>query len=918
VTRLADLVAAGQSPWLDYIRRSLLTSGELRRMVEVDGITGITINPTIFDKAIAGSQDYDAALKTLLAADSDLTPAQLYERLAVEDVTNAADVLRPVYERTNGTDGFVSLEVSPGLAHDTAGTIAEGRRLWEAVDRPNLLIKVPATPEGIPAIEGLLAQGVNVNITLMFSMAHYEAVAQAYLRGLARTPDPARLASVASVFVSRIDSAVDKLLDASPAPEAKSLRGKIAIANCRLIYARFQEIFQGLGFAAWSGKGAHPQRPLWASTSTKDPTYRDTMYVEELIGPETVDTIPPATLTAFEDHGVIRPEAILQGLPEAAAQVALAATIGIDLAKVTDDLQVEGVALFAASYDHLLSSLAAKKVSLLASAVDPQTGTLGTGGARVEARLAQWQAERVGERIWRPDPSLWPQAPPNEVPDRMGWLSLPEAMHHEIGELRALADEVRAEGIQQVVVLGMGGSSLAPDVFARTFGHRSGFPELLVLDSTHPDAVGSMARRIDPARTLFLVSSKSGTTTEPLSFFHYFWELLASAGTPPARHFVAITDSGTPLEQLAKDERFRAVFRALPTVGGRYSALTHFGLVPAALAGVDLRGLLDRAKTMAASCAATVPASDNPGLRLGATLGEMATHGRDKLTFYASSGVAALPDWVEQLVAESTGKIGKGIVPVVNEPLVAADQYATDRLFVEIQIGSAVDGALAAHTSRLEGAGHPVVRLRVPDPLDLGQEFFRWELAVASSGMILGIDPFDQPDVEFAKELARQAMAHPSGGGPGTAAPTVLATDPVGLRRAVAEWTASGRPGDYVGIQAYLAPSVPTGNALELLRRRILERQRVATTLGYGPRFLHSTGQLHKGGPDSGRFLQIVDTPRHDLEVPGSGFSFGQLIRAQALGDYQALQQKHRRVLRVDLGNDVAGGLRRLTEALDG
>jgi transaldolase/glucose-6-phosphate isomerase len=918
MTRLSDLVAAGQSPWLDYIRRSLLTSGELRRMVEVDGITGVTINPTIFDKAIAGSQDYDAALKAMLASEPGLTPAQLYERLAVEDVTQAADVLRPVYDRTGGTDGFVSLEVAPGLSHDTAGTIAEGRRLWAAVDRPNLLIKVPATPEGIPAIEELLAQGINVNITLMFSLAHYEAVAQAYLRGLARTPDPGRLASVASIFVSRIDSAVDKLLDASAAPEAKQLRGRVAIANCRIVYARFQEIFHGPSFTGWSGRGAHPQRPLWASTSAKDPAYRDTMYVEELIGPETVDTIPPATLTAFEDHGVIHPDAIVRGLAEARLRLALAEKIGIDLMRVTDDLQVEGVALFTASYDHLLSSLASKKTALLAAAIDPQQGSLGPDAPRVADRLAQWQSSRVGERIWRLDATLWPAAPPKDVATRMGWLSLPDVMHHEIDELLSFAAEVRAEGIRHVVVLGMGGSSLAPDVFARTFGTQDGFPELLVLDSTHPDAVAALARRIEPARSLFLVSSKSGTTTEPLSFYRYFWAQLENLGVPPARHFVAITDPGTPLEQLAKDKGFRAIFRALPTVGGRYSALTHFGLVPAALAGAPLRPLLDRARTMVAACAATVPVSDNPGLKLGAILGEVATHGRDKLTFYASAEFAAFPDWVEQLVAESTGKVGKGIVPVVDEPRLSADHYPADRLFVEIQAGAALDSALTAHTAQLEAAGHPVLRLRVPERLDLAQEFFRWELAVAIAGSTLGIDPFDQPDVEFAKELARQAMAHPSGPDAAPGVPTVAVTDAIALREAVHAWTASGQPGDYVGIQAYLAPTAPTKVALDALRLRILQQQRVATTLGFGPRFLHSTGQLHKGGPDSGRFLQIIDHPHHDLEVPESGFTFGQLIRAQSLGDYQALMQKHRRVLRVDLGSDAAVGLQRLIEALDG
>ncbi|MGA9840605.1 MAG: bifunctional transaldolase/phosoglucose isomerase [Thermoplasmata archaeon] len=918
MTRLTDLVAAGQSPWLDYIRRSLLTGGELQRMVEVDGITGVTINPTIFDKAISGSQDYDAALKAVLAREPNLSPAELYERLAVEDVRDAADVLRPVYDRTDGRDGFVSLEVAPGLAHDTAGTVVEAKRLWAAVGRPNLLIKVPATPEGIPAIEELLAQGINVNITLMFSLAHYEAVAQAYLRGLARAPNPTRLASVASVFVSRIDAAVDKQLDASPSPEAKGVRGQVAIANCRVIYARFREIFHGSGFAPWQQKGARPQRPLWASTSTKDPTFRDTLYVEELVGPETVDTIPPATLTAFEDHGEVRPGSVERGLAEARERLAGAARAGIDLGRVTDDLQVEGVALFTASYQHLLDSLATKRTALLAETADVQSFDLGGDAPLVRARLSAWQEARVGARVWRSDPSLWNAAPPKDVSDRMGWIRLPEMMHAEVDTLLSFAEEVRAHGTRFVVVLGMGGSSLAPDVFARVFGPRDGYPELRVLDSTHPDAIDALTRTIDPAKTVFIVSSKSGTTTEPLSFYHYYNGLLTGAVDSPSEHFVAVTDPGTPLEVLATEHKFLRTFRALPTVGGRYSALTHFGLVPAALAGIDVRALLDRAWTMAEACAPSVPAAASPALALGAALGELASRGRDKLTFYASGALSAFPDWAEQLVAESTGKVGKGIVPIVGEPRTTVNGYANDRLFVEIQDDARSDDTLAAHTAALEAAGHPVVRIRVGSPLDVGQEFFRWELAVATSGMILGINPFDQPDVEFAKELARKAMAHPSGTGAGDAGvTTILASDDPALRHAVTAWSASCRPGDYVGIQAYLAPSAETWAALDGLRRRVLDTRHVATTLGYGPRFLHSTGQLHKGGPDTGLFLQIVDTPRRDLEVPGAGYTFGQLIRAQALGDYQALRTKQRRVLRVDLGSDVPGGLRRLTEALD-
>jgi transaldolase/glucose-6-phosphate isomerase len=656
---------------------------------------------------------------------------------------------------------------------------------------------------------------------------------------------------------------------------------------------------------------------LWASTSTKDPRYRDTLYVEQLVGPETVDTIPPATLTAFEDHGVVRGDTLTQGVPEARAQLLRAAAAGIDLPAITENLQVEGVAAFADSYAHLLASLASKKEALLAGSLDPQSWNLGAAAGRVATRWDDWQAARVGERFWKRDPSLWPQATPSDVASRMGWLQLSEMMHEELSRLLAFAEEVRAEGIRHAVVLGMGGSSLAPDVLRGIFGSRAGYPELLVLDSTHPDAVAAIRRQIDPAHTLFLVSSKSGTTTEPLSFYRYFSEEVRATGIPPGGAFAAVTDPGTPLEKLAKEQGFRAVFLAVPTVGGRYSALTMFGLVPAALLGVDVRALLDRAWTMAEACAPSVPVRENPGLALGAVLGELATLGRDKLTLYASGRFAPFPMWVEQLVAESTGKIGKGIVPVVDEPPVAIAHYGSDRLFVDIQEGESADARLGAHTARLESAGFPVVRVHVSERTDVGEEFFRWEMAVASAGMIVGINPYDQPDVEFAKELARKAMSQPSGTAGAAGVVTVRVSDPAELSAALGAWKSSCRAGDYVGIQAYLAPTADTSSALDAVRQRLLETLNVATTFGYGPRFLHSTGQLHKGGPNTGLFLQLVDSPSRDLAVPGAGYTFGELIRAQSLGDYQALQQNHRRVLRLDLGSEVGVGLRRLREALD-
>jgi transaldolase/glucose-6-phosphate isomerase len=558
---------------------------------------------------------------------------------------------------------------------------------------------------------------------------------------------------------------------------------------------------------------------------------------------------------------------------------------------------------------------------------------LGRYAAAAERRLARWQVEGFGKRLWQKDPTLWTSDPRTpEIADRLGWLDLPDSMQVRLPMLRQLGEQAKADGMLDAVVLGMGGSSLAPEVFSRTFDRGSGSPRLAVLDSTHPRAVAELAGRLDPARTIFVVSSKSGTTTEMLSFFYLFWERAGRiAGGTAGRHFVAVTDPGTPLGKLARERAFRALVEAPPDVGGRYSALTPFGLVPAGLMGVDLDELLARGREMAAACAGEVAAADNPGLRLGAALGELTLAGRDKVTFAATPGLASFPLWLEQLIAESTGKIGRGIVPVAGEPLGPPEAYGDDRFFVGLALGDE-DAGLAERLAALERAGHPVARFRLAAPADLAREMFRWEVAVAAAGAVIGVHPFNQPDVQLAKELAGKAMKElaaaaagggggrggEAGGGSGAGADAsgggvvVRAADPAALGRALAAWLSGAEPGTYLGLHAYLAPTDAHDAALAGLQAELSRRTRFATTLGYGPRFLHSTGQLHKGGPPSGRFLQLVDEPDGDLPVPETSYTFGTLIRAQAQGDRQALLQRGRRVLRVDLGGDVPGGLANL------
>jgi glucose-6-phosphate isomerase len=553
--------------------------------------------------------------------------------------------------------------------------------------------------------------------------------------------------------------------------------------------------------------------------------------------------------------------------------------------------------------------------------------TAGPLEAKVAERLALWEEERVADRLWARDGTLWGASgkDPDEVAAWLGWLDLPEGMSGRVEELEHLARDVRADGYPRAAVLGMGGSSLAPEVFSRVFGHR-GRPgpdgmDLRILDSTHPDAVRGFREWAQSARTLFCVSSKSGSTTEPNAFH------AAMSAFAPALDFVAITDPGSSLADLARAQEFRAIVEGRPDVGGRYSALSVFGLFPAALAGVDLSRLLANAAAMAERC--RLPAMNNWGLWLGVWMGEAALAGRDKLTILAPERLQPFADWAEQLVAESTGKQGTGIIPIVREPLLEPEAYSDDRVFVAINTHDHPGGPMNEVADSLERLGHPVERLELEDIYDLGGQFFQWELATAAAGLVLGIDPFDQPNVQESKDATRSLLdTHRRQGSLPQPAPLVAETgvaaygdpgaigdEPVSVDGAVRALVETVQAGDYVAILVYLPQDPDVEAKLQGLRGRLARQLGVATTLGFGPRFLHSTGQLHKGGPASGVFLQITAEPRRDLPIPGWEESFGTLVAAQALGDLESLQSRGRRVLRLHFAqpDDVP---RRLAELL--
>ncbi len=943
---LQALGLAGQAPWLDFLQTKLMSDGELARRIADDGLRGVTSNPSIFEKAIGETSDYDDELKSMLAV-SDSDVVDLYERLAVKDIQAAADTLRPVYDSMGGRDGFVSLEVSPYLGLNTDGTLAEARRLWRSVDRPNVMIKVPGTPEGVPAIRQLISEGININVTLLFSIDAYLKVAEAYIAGLealkAAGGDVSKVHSVASFFLSRIDGVIDKAVDnrlaKSPGEDAetlKAVRGKAAIASAKIAYQEYLSLVGGARWQALAAAGASPQRLLWASTGTKDKAYSDVLYVETLIGPDTVNTMPPATMDAFRDHGVVR-ETLTEDIEGARGTLAEVERLGLDLDKVTSDLVDDGMKKFSEAFDQLLGAVATKRATILGDRLNTQSikAPADLTAAR-DAVLDRAAAEGWTRRLWQKDASLWTGSDEEKW---LGWLSAGGGGAVEFSALEGLRDHVKAGGFTHALLLGMGGSSLGPEVLGRSFGAAPGFPQLLVLDSTDPVQVARIEGMIDPATTLFIVSSKSGSTLEPDVLHRYFYDLteeMLGKGKAGA-HFIAVTDPGSKLEESARRDGFHQIFFGDPAIGGRYSVLSNFGMVPAAVIGLDIRRIFETICTMVRSCGAGAPPKANPGFELGALLGAAGIAGRDKVTLIASDAIADVGAWLEQLIAESTGKQGKGLIPVDLEPLGKTGVYGDDRVFAYIRLDGADDAAKDGAVRDLEEAGQPVVRITLASPFMLFQEFFRWEVAIAVAGAVIGIDPFDQPDVEASKIKTRALTQDYEDKGAVTAETPALTEGGVSLFTDAANaaalkadagadtldaWLGAhfrrAHSGDYIGLLAYLDRQPEHTATLQAVRKKLRDHRKVATVLGFGPRFLHSTGQAYKGGPNSGVFLQITASkPMGDLAIPGRKATFGVIEAAEARGDFEVLAERGRRVLRVDLGSDVEGGLKRVVEAIE-
>ena len=929
-----ELFQAGQSPWLDSISREILKSGRLQSWIADYGVMGVTSNPTIFEKAFGqAGGGYDEDIRRMFS--SGMSTFEVYDALTLADIRRTCDLFLPVYQRTQGEHGFVSLEVAPNLAHDERGTLAEAGRLFKAVNRPNIMIKIPATPEGIPAIRACLSEGININVTLMFSMKHYREVAGAYLEGLAgrraKGGDLRRLHSVASIFVSRIDTLLDKKLDDLGAkfPDQKercrSLKGKAAVANSKLIYQAFKEIFNSEAFKKLRAAGAKVQKALWGSTSAKNPAYSDLIYVENLVGAETVNTMPQNTLEALLDHGIIRRDTIEEGLAESEAVLSELEKLGIDLLETGETLQREGVKAFNDSFDALMRTLELKRVprgnrKKKFSKISASYSLASKSAEEVRERAGNLQSKNFHARFFQRDPSLWKQDIPSQeaIKNRLGWLNIQDWMLGRLYEIDILRKQLEDEKIKSIVLLGMGGSSLAPEVIGRICGRSSKGIQFYVLDTTDPGAILNVEKKLNLKSAVFIVSSKSGSTIETLSQFRYFYSRVETAYGKKARekagrHFIAITDEGSSLEKLAGSKQFRRIFINPKDVGGRFSALSYFGMAPAGLIGIDVRPILNQARDFLSWTREESRIEKNQAIYLGVTLAWLAKKGQDKVTLWISPAIRSFGTWLEQLVAESTGKEGKGIVPVEGEDPLDWKAYGKDRVFIAIQLKGDKAGTLPRRLREVKKAGYPVIEIEWPNQAAVGQAFLQWEIATAVMGAELEMNPFDEPNVKESKENTAVLLEKFKKNKKFDESSSIL--------KAAGEapfdsFFSRSQTGGYIALLAYTGRSKELARIFNNIRLRLAAHFKVPVLLGFGPRYLHSIGQLYKGGPKNGLFIEFLTQEAKDLKIPGEIYSFGQLKRAQALGDKQALEDKGLAVLTLDLGKDWLAALKRFETKL--
>lgn len=928
-----ELAQAGQSPWLDSISRELLNSGKLRALIKEKGLLGVTSNPTIFEKAITTpGGGYEKEILSLFRKGK--TTLEVYDALTISDIQAACDLFDDVFCSSSGEHGFVSLEVRPDLAHDEERTVEDAMRLFTAVNRPNVMIKVPATEAGIEAFRTLTANGINVNVTLIFSLRHYQAVLSAYMEGLElyrkKGGDVSGVHSVASVFVSRFDTTIDKQLnelieresDKDEKRELEYLKGKAAVANAKLIY---QEFLKGSATSRWqklSQAGANVQKVLWGSTSVKNPAYSDLLYVETLVGRDTVNTMPAATLDALLDHGKVRAGSVEEAVDDAEKAVESLKSWGIELEEVGDKLQHEGLLAFVGSFDSLMKALEGfrgkgklPKAARFKIMLPP--------GAESQIPWGRARSEKWVERFYKFDPTLWKsdEAHKAVINNRLGWLKVIEGIAGALYELDELSQQIRAEKVKDVVLLGMGGSSLAPEVMSLICNRTSKQPRFHVLDTTDTASLSEVEGKIDLKSSLFIAASKSGTTVETMSQYRYFFSRVAKLyGRSPDAvrkagcHFIAITDDGSRLQSEGYEKHFRKVFINPTDIGGRYSALSLFGLVPASLIGIDFRTVLHTARKLLEDSRAEKDPEKNDPVALGLILGGLASRGVNKLTIWSTPRLASFGAWLEQLIAESTGKEGKGILPVDGDVPGDIGVYGADRVFLVLKEKGRADARMDAKVAQLKRLKLPVIISEWSNGDAIGAEFLRWEIVTAIASAVLGINPFDEPNVKESKDNTTRILTMSERE---AASEEAVVFTKVSKEIDFETFFEGMNPESYVALLAYIQRSAKNAKTLTAIQTMIRDHFHAAVTTGFGPRYLHSIGQLYKGGPQTGRFVVFINTDRKNIAIPDAKFGFTELKKAQAAGDCQAFQVRDLPLLAVDLGRDAGTGLETFRKKLN-
>ncbi len=910
-----------QSLWLDSISRDIILNRTLSNLIEKYEITGLTSNPTIFENAILNSSLYNDSIK--IAIKKFKNEEDIAYSLMIEDIQRACDLFKKTYETTNGNDGYVSIEIPPTI-NEKSKMIECAEKIYDMVSRSNLMIKIPATESGIQAGEELLKRGININMTLIFSPQFYSRVADAYISAMKWRLEnglDCNVFSVASFFVSRIDTEVSKEIDRIAMqvndPDKKNeilmLKGRAAISISLLVYEIYLKKFFGEGFEKYKNASVKPQKLLWASTSTKDPSFRDTLYVDELCLPNTINTLPLNTIFAFFSHGMINLEDIDTRINQAKQIYKQIEKAGIVWEDVFERLLSDGIKRFVDSYNKILNAIRIK-----IKETDVSTPSIQIYNLSIEQTMNEIKNKQFVKRLFSKDPTLWKKdtKTAKHIINSLGWLDIASEMKKNIGEIIKLRDEIIKEGFKYAVLLGMGGSSLSSEVILSIFGNHRKI-NFYVVDSTNPDWIARILSAIKIEKTLFIVSSKSGTTLETISHFKYFYSLLKKKTKKAGRNFIAITDSSTPLEEIARKYSFRKIFINPSDIGGRFSVFSYFGVVPASFTGCNIEKLIEKAD----KARKDLVAENSRSIALGCFLGKAFLSGRDKLTLILPKKLERFGLWVEQLIAESTGKDGKGIVPIVDTELLNPDSYSNDRLFVIVNFSNFYENE--QHINKLISNGHPVLRIYIDDIYEIFTEFYIWEVATALVGHIMGINPFDQPDVQFTKDFTKKILEaknlktkpdlkikdieiH-------SANITINTNEPL-LWQMLKNTCEDG----YFSLCAYIDENKKNDLMMKKIKRLLTEDLGITSLCVYGPRYLHSIGQLFKGGANNGVFLILTYKPKKDIKIIGEDLSFDRICKSQARGDFLAMKEKQRKcVLAYVKRNDPAYFLKKIISELE-